>query len=199
MVREGCLFGRVRVRKLNSMAERVRTIIQFHGPHPILVVIIVLLLDNYRGLRTTLLASALRAEGRALVGLEYDLLERLEFVGVVYVTNGDSSLLAMLEVVCAIRNILLGGAAHITHTALACGGGHNRGRREKVSGEYDRSVRNQSFVWFDLRTIAYLVTLRPRASTRAPLLRVLYHLCSLCSVQGFTLALKSLGSISGDM
>lgn len=102
----------------------MRTIVQLHRHLSVLIVIVKLLLNYNWGLRTTLLAGPLRSEGRTLVGLEYDLVEWLEFVGVVYPFHGDAGLLAMLEVVCAIGDILLWAAAQVADAALACRTGH---------------------------------------------------------------------------
>lgn len=107
-----------------------RTVFEFHRHLPVLI-ILRLLVHDYWCLRAALLARDLGPERGAVVGLADDLVKRLELVGhAVDVANRDSSLLAMLEVVGAVWDVLLGPAAKVAQAALACGGGHGRGRAE---------------------------------------------------------------------
>ena len=142
------------------MGIGTRTVIQLHRHLAVLVVVIKLRHGGYGGLGSAFLACALDAEGRALVGLAHDLLEWLEFVGVVDIGDSNTCLLAMLEVIGAVWNVLLRSAAYVADTALACRGGHGCGWRrvnEMLTGtRLTTAGANRSIVCCWLRNRASL-------------------------------------------
>ena len=107
-----CLARRVRTSLTGRSKSVVRTGVQLHR---YLSVSIILLIrwhpHGNRSLGAAFLACGLRTERRALVGLAHDLLKRLELVGGVDDADSDTGLLAMLEVVCTVGNVLLWAAA----------------------------------------------------------------------------------------
>ena len=97
----------------------MRTVVQLHRHLSILIVVVELLLHRHWGLRNSFLAGVLGAIGGVLVRLADDLLEGLELVGVVDEPDVHARLLAMVEVVRAIGNVLLGAIARVAQAALA--------------------------------------------------------------------------------